>query len=293
VKSLLVTGASTGIGEACVVHLDRLGHRVYAGVRKEADGQRLREQGSDRIQPVLLDVTDQAQIDAVAKQITDEAGTLHGVVNNSDFARGGPLEYLPVDEWREQLEVNVIGQVAVTKAMLPLIRLGQGRIVFIGSIGGKVATMLMGPYNASKFAIEAVGEALRQELHPWRIGVSVVEPGAIKTAIGDKGRETADRLERELPGEALDRYRTHIDAIRKGIDMQDRQGVGPEKVAEAVEHALFARRPKTRYVVGTDARVQSALVRLLPDRPREAIVRRVAGPGSDDVPTPAGTPVCR
>ena len=277
-KTILVTGASTGIGEACVLHLDRAGHRVYAGVRREADGEKLRASASNRLTPVILDVTDQAHIDAVTKQITEEVGRLDGLVNNAGIARGGPLEYLPIDEWREQLEVNVIGQVALTRSMLPLLRSATGRIVFIGSIGGKVATMLMGPYNASKFAIEAIGESLRHELHPWKIHVSVVEPGAIKTAIWDKGRDTADRLDRELPEEGRRLYADHIAGIRKGIDMQDKNGVGPEKVAEAVDRALFSRKPRTRYLVGTDARVQSALVRLLPDRTREAIVRKIAGP---------------
>ena len=277
VKSVLVTGASTGIGEACALRLDRLGHRVYAGVRSEEHASGLRQRGSDRIVPVFLDVTDQAQIDAAAKQIGG-GGRLDGVVNNAGIGRGGPLEYLPLEVWREQLEVNVLGQVAVTKAVLPMIRVACGRVVFIGSIGGKVATMLMGPYNASKFAIEAIGESLRSELHPWGIGVSVVEPGAIKTPIWDKARQQADRLERALPEEARTRYARHIAAIRKAIEMQDRQGVSPDKVAAAVERALFSPRPKTRYLVGTDARVQALLVRWLPDRPREAIIRRFAGP---------------
>jgi NAD(P)-dependent dehydrogenase (short-subunit alcohol dehydrogenase family) len=278
VKSVLVTGASTGIGEACALRLDRLGHRVFAGVRSENHAERLRGRASERLVPAFLDVTNQEQIDAVAKQIADAGGSLDGVVNNAGIARGGPLEYLPLEVWREQLDVNVLGQVAVTKAMLPFIRTARGRIVFIGSIGGKVATMLMGPYGASKFAIEAIGESLRNELHPWGISVSVVEPGAIKTPIWDKGRQEADRLEQALPEEARTRYADHVAAIRKGIEMQDRQGANPDKVAAAVEHALFSRRPKTRYVVGTDARVQSAMVRLLPDRPREAIIRRFAGP---------------
>ena len=278
VKSVLVTGASTGIGEACALRLDRLGHRVYAGVRSEQHAHGLRQRGSDRILPVFLDVTDQAQIDAVAKQIADDGGSLDGVVNNAGIGRGGPLEYLPLEIWREQLEVNVLGQVAVTKAVLPFIRAAHGRIVFIGSIGGKVATQLTGPYGASKFAIEAIGESLRSELHPWGISVSVVEPGAIKTPIWDKGRQQVDRLERALPEEARTRYARHIAAARKAIEMQDRQGASPDKVAAAVEHALFSRRPKTRYLVGTDARVQALLVRWLPDRPREAIIRRFAGP---------------
>jgi NAD(P)-dependent dehydrogenase (short-subunit alcohol dehydrogenase family) len=140
VKSVLVTGASTGIGEACALRLDRLGHRVYAGVRSEEQGRALRQRGSERIVPVLVDVTDQAQIDAVAKQIADHGGRLDGVVNNAGIARGGPLEYLPLEIWREQLEVNVLGQVAVTKAALSFIRAAGGRIVFIGSVSGKAAT---------------------------------------------------------------------------------------------------------------------------------------------------------
>jgi NAD(P)-dependent dehydrogenase (short-subunit alcohol dehydrogenase family) len=278
VKSVLVTGASTGIGQACALHLDHLGHRVYAGVRKQAQAQELRGLGSGRITPVLLDVTDQAQVDAAAAQIAADGGRLDGIVNNAGIAKGGPLEYLPLAAWREQFDVNVLGQVAVTKAMLPLIRPARGRIVFMGSIGGKVATMLLGPYCASKFAIEAIGETLRYELRPWGISVSVIEPGAIKTAIWDKGRREADDLEQEFPAEARTRYASHIAAIRKDIDMQDRNGASPEKVARAVEHALFSSRPRTRYLVGADARVQSALVRFLPDRARETIIRRIAGP---------------
>ena len=278
VRSVLVTGASTGIGQACALRLDRLGHRVYAGVRSEEHARALRQLGSGRLVPVFLDVTDQAQVDAVAGQVADGGGRLDGVVNNAGIARGGPLEYLPLEVWREQLEVNVLGQVAVTKAVLPFIRAARGRVVFIGSISGRVATMLMGPYDASKFAIEAIGESLRSELRPWGIGVSVVEPGAVKTPFWDKGRHEADRVEQAMPEEARTRYARHAAAMRRGIEMQDRQGVSPDKVAAAVEQALFSRRPKARYLVGTDARVQSLLVRWLPDRPREAIIRRFAGP---------------
>lgn len=278
VKAVLVTGASTGIGQACALHLDHLGHRVYAGVRKEAQAEELRGRGSGRITPVFLDVTDQAQADAAAAQIAEDSGRLDGIVNNAGVAKGGPLEYLPLAAWREQFDVNVFGQVAVTKAMLPLIRPACGRIVFMGSIGGRVATMMLGPYCASKFALEAIGESLRHELHPWGISVSVIEPGAIKTPIWQKGRRDADDLERQLPPEARTSYATHIAAIRKDIDMQDKNGASPGKVARAVEHALFSPRPKTRYLVGIDAKIQSAMVRWLPDRTRETIIRRIAGP---------------
>lgn len=278
-KSILVTGASSGIGEACALDLDRQGHRVYAGVRRSADGEKLAEKASDRLVPVILDVTDQATIDAVAKRIAeDTGGELHGLVNNAGIGRGGPLEYLDLAEWREQLEVNVIGQVAVTKAVLPLIRSGRGRVVFIGSIGGKVATMMMGPYNASKFAIEGIGEALRHELHPWGIKVAVVEPGAIQTEIWSKATETADRLESELPAEALSLYGGHLASLRKALEMQARNAVPAQKVADVVRQALFDPRPRNRYLVGRDARALSAIGRLLPDRVREAVVRRLAGP---------------
>lgn len=276
-SDIVVTGASTGIGEACALRLDRLGHRVFAGVRREEDGTRLQEQTSGRLVPLQLDITDSAQIDAAVELITAEAGQLHGLVNNAGIGRGGPLEYLPLDEWREQFDVNVFGQVAVTKAMLPLLRIGTGRVVFVGSVSGKLATPMMGPYCASKFAIEAITQSLRYELRPWNLAVSVIEPGAVKTAIWAKGHTTADRLERDLPADAVHRYGHEIATLRKLFEQQDRAGVDPDLVAKAAEHALFARRPKTTYVVGTDARVQSALVRLLPDRTREAIVRRILG----------------
>jgi NAD(P)-dependent dehydrogenase (short-subunit alcohol dehydrogenase family) len=277
-KTVLISGCSTGIGEACALHLDRKGHRVYAGVRNEEDAGRLREKGSDRLIPVFLDVTDPDQVANVARRIREQEGTLQGVVNNAGVARGGPLEFLPLEVWREQFEVNVLGHIAVTQAVLPLIRAGRGRVVFIGSISGKLATALMGPYGASKFAIEGVAEALRHELHPWGIWVSVVEPGAVKTAIWEKGRKQVAQAEQDLPPEALEQYGSHLEALRKGIEMQDRQGISPYKVAEAVEHALGSKRPKTRYTVGVDARMQSAMVRVLPARPREAIIRRFAGP---------------
>lgn len=276
-RSILVTGTSTGIGEAIALRLDRLGHRVYAGVRREVDAEHLAERASKRLVPVMIDVTDQGQIELAAKQIADGADGLDGLVNNAAIANAGPLEFLPIEEWRRQFEVNVIGQVAVTKAMLPMIRKTQGRVVFVGSIEGRSATMLMGPYNASKFAIEAIGESLRQELHLWKIPVSVIEPGVIKTTAWDKTRNAAVRTEAEMPAEAQALYRRHFQAFREFLDKHDHGAVSPERAAVAVERALFDRRPRGRYVVGSDARFLAAMVRLLPDRPREALVRRYVG----------------
>jgi NAD(P)-dependent dehydrogenase (short-subunit alcohol dehydrogenase family) len=277
-KTFLITGSSTGIGEACALHLDRLGHRVYAGVRRESDGEKLRSNASDRLTPVIVDVTDPATIDGAAKRIESEVGELDGLVNNAGVGRGGPIEFLSLDEWKDQFEVNVFGQIQVTKAALPLIRAATGRVVFIGSIGGKVANQSLGPYNASKFAIEAIGDTLRQELHPWGIHVSIVEPGAIRTAIWDKASETVARLESEYPQEAVNLYAKHIEGAKKALEFQNKNAVPAQKVADAVEHALLSRRPKTRYLVGRDARMMSVVRSLLPDRALDSLIRRVAGP---------------
>lgn len=278
-KSILITGSSTGIGEACALRLDQLGHQVYAGVRRESDGDRLRSKASDRLSPVIIDVTDQASIDAAAKRIDSEVGRLDGLVNNAGVGRGGPIEFLELDEWKDQFEVNVFGQVAVTKTMMPLVRKSPaGRIVFIGSIGGRVSTQSLAPYNASKHAIEAIGDSLRQELHPWGIQVAIVEPGAIRTDIWDKANDTLERLERDYPADALDLYASHIEGVKKGIAFQTKNAVPAEKVARAVEHALLSSRPKTRYLVGRDAHLMALMRNLLPDRALDSMVRRISGP---------------
>ncbi|HET7690927.1 MAG TPA: SDR family oxidoreductase [Nocardioidaceae bacterium] len=276
-KTFLVTGASTGIGEACALHLDSLGHRVYAGVRKDSDGDRLRAAASDRLRPVSLDVTDEGQVAAAAALVEREVGSLDGVVNNAGIAVGGALEHLPIEDWRHQLEVNVIGQVSVTKAVLPLIRRATGRIVFMGSMSGRIGTVMLGPYCASKFAIEAIGETLRTDLHPWGIKVAIVEPGGVKTPIWEKAEADMATALRDWDPAVLEQYADHAAAMQKAIALQAKNGVPPEKVAKAVEHALLARRPKLRYPVGADARGGAVMVRLLPDRPREAILRKALG----------------
>ena len=273
--NVLITGSSTGIGEACALHLDRLGWTVYAGVRKDADADVLRRKGSAKLTPVIIDVTDQSQIDAVAKQIEADSGRLDGLVNNAGIGRGGPLEYLDLDEWRTQLEVNVVGQVAVTKAMLPLIRPAKGRVVFIGSIGGRLGSPLMGPYNASKFAIEGIGHSLRQELKPKGVHVSIIEPGAIDTQIWDKAQDTMERLRTELPAIALEEYAEPLETFAKGLAMNAKNAVTPQVVAKVVEHALTARRPRTRYLVGKDAKAVGTLGRFLPDRALDTIVAKI------------------
>lgn len=273
-RAVVITGASTGIGEACALRLDKQGWQVFAGVRKEADGERLTQQASGRLTPIILDVTDEAQIRAAAGSVratVADAG-LAGLINNAGIGIGGPLEFLPLDDLRLQLEVNLIGQVAVTQAFLPLIRKGQGRIVNIGSIGGRMATPFVGPYNASKFGMEAITDALRQELRPWGIHVSIVEPGSITTAIWDKTRSMADEMQGKLSQEARDLYDPFIAPIREATEKIEQAGIPPDEVAKFVEHALTARNPKTRYVVGRDAQIQRVLAKFAPDRIRDRLV---------------------
>lgn len=275
--NVFITGASTGIGEATALHLDRLGHRVFAGVRKDADGERLAAKAASRLVPVLCDVTDAAQIAAARKLIGDAVGKdgLQGLINNAGIGIGGPLEHLELDQWREQLEVNVIGQIAVTKAFIDLIRQGHGRISFTGSISGRGANPMLGPYSASKHAIEAISQSLRGELAPWGIHVSVVEPGAIKTPIWAKGRSTADELEEQIGPEAAAQYAEGIRFLRKGIDFQEKSSAPPEKVAKAFEHALFSAHPRSQYLVGKDAKAIGILTRLLPQSTMDRLIQRL------------------
>ena len=278
-RSVVITGASTGIGEACALRLDRLGWRVFAGVRKEADGEALKAKASEQLTPIILDVTEQPTIDAAAETVSAavaESG-LAGLVNNAGIGVMGPLEFISVDELRHQLEVNVIGQIAVTQAFMPQIRKGNGRIVNMGSIGGRIAFPFLGPYNASKFAMEALTDSLRQELQPWGIHVSIIEPGSIATPIWDKSKAAIDELKKTLPEEAMMFYNDAMEASDKILQEFEEAGIPPDEVAKFVEHALTAKTPKTRYVVGRDAQLQRMLAKWVPDRVRDGLVRRQLG----------------
>jgi NAD(P)-dependent dehydrogenase (short-subunit alcohol dehydrogenase family) len=183
----------------------------------------------------------------------------------------GPLEYLTSEDLRKQLEVNVIGQIAMARSFMELIRSGHGRIVFIGSIAGKMATPFLGPYCASKHAMEALSDSLRQELRPWGISVSLVEPGSIKTDIWQKGQNDADEFQKNMPEDALLRYGGAFDALRTAAKKFEDAGIPADRVAKSVEHALTSSRPRTRYVVGFDATIQG-IIRRAPDRLRDRLV---------------------
>jgi NAD(P)-dependent dehydrogenase (short-subunit alcohol dehydrogenase family) len=277
---VLITGASTGIGEACALRLARDGFHVFAGVRRDADGQRLLGQSAtDHLTPVIIDVIDPTTIaagrDTIGAAVADRG--LAGVVNNAGISVAGPLEVLPLERFKQQMDVNVNGQVAVTQAFLPLVRQARGRIVFMGSIGGRMASPFLAPYNASKFALEAITDALRLELAPWRIHVSIVEPGSIATPIWDKSLALSDQIEREIPPEGAALYQKQITAMRKAAAEIGAGGIPADEVAKAVERALTAKKPKTRYVVGRDARIQAFAVKFVPDRMRDGIIARRLG----------------
>ncbi|AFZ31191.1 Retinol dehydrogenase [Gloeocapsa sp. PCC 7428] len=265
--AVVVTGASTGIGAACAVRLDQLGFQVFAGVRTNADAQALQAKASPKLTPIFLDVTDLDSITAAMQKVAIAVGNsgLIGLVNNAGIAVGAPLEFIPITEFRKQLEVNVTGQLAVTQAFLPLLRLAKGRIVNMGSITGRSATPFLGAYSASKFALEALTDALRLELRPWGIWVAIIEPGAISTPIWQKSLSQADTLQQSLPQPAHELYGQPMKTASLGAATLAQKGISPDKVAQAVVHALTAKRPKTRYLVGQDARIR-AMLKFLPDR---------------------------
>jgi NAD(P)-dependent dehydrogenase (short-subunit alcohol dehydrogenase family) len=271
--TVVVTGASTGIGEASARHLSRLGFDVVAGVRSEEAASRAREAG---LSPVLLDVTDAASVAAAAGFVEARVGDrgLDGLVNNAGVAVSGPVELIPLDEWRRQLEVNLIGQVAVTQALLPALLRRRGRVVMVSSIGGRVAAPLFGPYSASKFGLEAVSDALRREVAELGVRVVVVEPGVIATPIWDKGIAVGDEIVARGDPTARARYARLIARIRAAAEANARNGLPTSVVAEVIGEAMTADRPRTRYLVGRDAKVRARLARVLPDRAFDALVAR-------------------
>ncbi|MCZ6785471.1 MAG: SDR family oxidoreductase, partial [Proteobacteria bacterium] len=248
-RSVLITGASTGIGRASALDLAARGWQVFAGVRRDDDGERLRGRSHGQITPVRLDVTDAAGIEACLAQVTSRVGEagLQGLVNNAGISCPGAVEFIELAELRHQLEVNLIGQVAVTQAFLPLVRQGRGRIVNVSSMGGFVSNAFLGAYNASKFGMEAISDSLRRELRPWKIPVSVVQPGSIDTEIWSKGDTYSQKLIAGLDGRAKALYGDAIIAMVRFIDTRAKSAIPAGVAARTIRRALTARRPRTRY----------------------------------------------
>jgi NAD(P)-dependent dehydrogenase (short-subunit alcohol dehydrogenase family) len=276
--AVVVTGASSGIGRATALHLDEKGYRVFAGVRKQKDANALKRDGSDRLTPITIDVTKPRSIEAARQKVQRAVGKsgIAGLVNNAGIANAGPVEHIPVDAFREVVEVNLTGQVATTQAFLPLLRRAKrGTVVFVTSIGGRIAYPFMSPYHAAKFGLEGVADSLRREVKPWGIRVVVVEPGSIATDIWDRGVDNFQRISGDMPREANRLYGKQMTAMQKALVETGRNGIEPEKVARVIERAIRSVRPRTRYLVGMDAKVARNMDRLLSDRTFDRITRRV------------------
>lgn len=276
-RSVVITGASTGIGKACALHFDQKGWRVFAGVRRSEDAVALESSASKRLSTVMIDVSDQGSIDHAQHTIRESLGEngLTALVNNAGITVQGPLEHLPLDELRKQMEVNVTGQLAVTQSFLPLIRKANGRIVFMGSVGGRAPSLpFPGPYIASKYALEALAESLRLELLSSGIKVSIVEPGTITTPLWEKGYADVDRIAGWLPPEGRDRYLAPMRKAGELARKAEHRGAPPEKVAEKVEHALTSSRPRIHYLVG-DAWTRAWVEANLPKPVRDRLLKRL------------------
>ena len=275
-KSVVVTGVSTGIGWGCAKVLIAQGFRVFGSVRKPADADRLSAELGPNFTPLIFDVTDQAAVRAAAEKVSDMLGAepLAGLVNNAGIAIAGPLLHLPVAEFRQQMEVNVTGVVIVTQAFAPLLRLREGvkgrpgRIVNISSVGGKNGTPFLAPYNASKFALEGLSEALRRELLLFGIDVIVVAPGAVATAIWGKAQEVDVGPYRQTPFfPALEKVRAFMNGAG---------GLAPETLGELVAKALTTPKPKVRYTIAPDM-LQAFMMEHLPRRMVDRMVGKRLG----------------
>lgn len=270
-RGVLVTGTSTGIGYATAQLLAQIGYAVFAGVRNESDAERLRASNAN-IRTLTLDVANAADVARAAADIRSSGIPLFGLVNNAGIVVAGPLEHLPLELFRKQFEVNVFGALALTQAVLPLLRDARGRIVFMSSISGQIAPPYVGPYASSKFALEAMADSMRMELSPFGIYVSVVQPGNVNTPIWAKGRASKDELIALLPQEALDRYGNAIERLVQVTEREERTGIDPSAVAGAVLEALTARNPRARYPIGEPRGWQRKMAAMLPERLRDRLI---------------------
>ena len=285
-RHILITGASTGIGRACAIDLARLGFDVFAGVRKQSDGVALEAEANGKIHPVIIDVTDAATIAAAIAHITPIVGEhgLAGVINNAGISVVGPVEFVSLEDWRRQFEVNFFGAIAVTQAALPLLRVhaakygnGSARLINISSIAGKIGQPILGPYTASKHAMESLSDALRMELSPQGIHVCSVNPGAIDTPIWDKAQASAEAaIDANHPAREL--YGELIDGVRAAARKAQAAAVPTSAVTAAVVACLNRRKPRTRYFVGRDAKIGAMVKWLLPDRVLDGILGRYFKP---------------
>jgi NAD(P)-dependent dehydrogenase (short-subunit alcohol dehydrogenase family) len=268
---IVVTGASTGIGAATSKELARRGFHVLAGVRREVDAEALRS--VDGIEPCILDITSDADVAAIADRVDRDRRPLRALVNNAGIAVNAPLEVLPIAEWRRQFDVNLFGHIAMTQALFPALLNSSGTVVNISSIGGKVALPTYGAYAGSKFAMEAVSDALRRETNGTGINVVVIEPGAVKTEIAERGIATSEELTAAMTTPQRARYSTLLSAVTAQARSFDATGVPAESAAVVIAKAATAARPRTRYTIGRDAAILARVSRLASDRTLDRIMR--------------------
>lgn len=277
-KAVVITGASTGIGRACVLRMIGAGWRVFATVRKVEDQERLQAEGGRNLVPVMMDVEDRALIFAAAEQIARACGSgLDGLVNVAGTGMVRPVEYVTQRDLQKIFDVNVFGQIAVTQAFLPLLRRKRGRVVNISSVGAHIAIPFAGPLNASKSAFGCLSDTLRLELYPFGIHVSTVEPGAIATPAVDKTLGDVEGVIESLPASGRQQYGDLLRTVtRRGYE-REKNGSPPEAVARVVHHALTASNPRIRYRVGNHAALLATLARILPDWLLDAFRFRALG----------------
>jgi NAD(P)-dependent dehydrogenase (short-subunit alcohol dehydrogenase family) len=275
---VVVTGTSTGIGAATALHLAENGFHVFAGVRRAGDGEALRAKAPGAVTPLILDVTDQSAISAAAAAVAEVVGDrgLAGLVNNAGIAKPAPIEFQPMADFREQLEVNLFGPVAMVQSFLPLIRQGSGRIVNVGSVGGMLVLPLNGAYSASKFGIRAVTDALRLELRQWNIHVALIEVAPVETAIFGKTYTELDALEQRLGEKGYGLYQEQIAAVRKSTEKAAADADPPLLIAKAIAAALTSDKPETKYLAGHGGK-EIAVAAALPDRARDLALAHELG----------------
>ena len=272
--SVLVTGAGRGIGNSIVEYLARRGWDVIAGVRTKRDAAAVTALDPQRISSVILDITDAEHIAALDELLPER---LNAIVNNAGVVVTGPMETVTTEDWRKELEINVIGQLAVTRAVLPRLRESRGRVVFMSSLNGRLSMPLVGAYCASKFALEAAADSLRMELRPWNIDVAIVEPAQTDTDMWRTADDMVEQFEAALTAEQRDLYARHIAGLKKSIPLSQKLAVPAEKVSAVVAKALTARSPRSRYVVGVGPKLQVSLMTNLPTSLSDFVLRRIAG----------------
>jgi NAD(P)-dependent dehydrogenase (short-subunit alcohol dehydrogenase family) len=270
---LVVTGASTGIGAATARELARRGFHVLAGVRRGTDADALR---ATNLEPIMLDITNEAEIAALVNRITDdpERRALRALVNNAGIGVNAPVEALPLSEWRRLFDVNLFGHIAMTQALLPALIENCGTVVNITSVGGKVAMATYGPYAGSKFALEAVSDALRREVEPLGVKVIVVEQGAVTSEMTWRLVVTAERITSGMTAEQRVRYAPLMHSIISQAQSYIRKGLPAEVVGPVIADAITSKRPRTRYTVGRDATIIVFLARCLSDRMLDSFLAR-------------------